>query len=115
MEEEGRRRNVFGVSRKPSDSFYTMHATVGCDQPVACNKISACAVNKENTIQRRVCWLFSVLFVHVNKFATPKLRVSRGQCCECMCCCSTGCYIVAVTADTVVVVPTTVRSSTMTC
>ena len=37
MEEEGRRRNVFGVSRKPSDSFYTMHATVGCDQPVACN------------------------------------------------------------------------------
>ena len=40
MEEEGRRRNVFGVSGKPSDSFYTMHATVGCDQPVAGRQFS---------------------------------------------------------------------------
>ena len=68
MEEEGRRRNVFGVSRKPSDSFYTMHATAGCDQPVACNMawwfaLMAVAAGTENTIQRHVGWLFSFLFV----------------------------------------------------
>ena len=63
MEEEGRRRNVFGVSGKPSDSFYTMDATVGCDQPVACNMawwfaLMAVAAGTENTYKHtKTCGL----------------------------------------------------------
>ena len=78
MEEEGRRRNVFGVSRKPSDSFSTMHATVGCDQPVACNMawwFALMAVAAGTQYKDGLAVFFSIHCSNsdVNTFATPKI------------------------------------------